>query len=62
MYLKSLLSGRRSWLNGGDEDADFVATGEPDADAAVLLEADEARVRSVGKINDRHVESIVKIS
>ena len=44
--LKSLLSCWRPWLDSCDEDADVVPASEPDAHTALLLEADEPRVRS----------------
>jgi len=43
-YLKALLGSRGSGLYGSDEDADLVATGQTDTNAAVLLEADESGI------------------
>jgi hypothetical protein len=45
-YLKALLGCWGSGLYGSDEDADLVASGQTDANAAVLLETDEAWIRA----------------
>ena len=49
--LESLLGGRAARLDGRHKDAAVVAARQADADRAVLLEADEARLRPIYTIS-----------
>ena len=46
--LEPLLRGGAAGLDGGDEDAHVITARQPDAHAALLLEADEAGVGQGG--------------